>query len=346
MLRYLFMICIIAICASSTVNASVICNPTKGSVVIEAESTYDTNFLYGPQLDKPGTEGCISRGYLNLNVTTPPEKGDPWYARWIFHVPTDGAYHIWLLDNQFAGKMKWQLNNSPFTDRKNEEEIKTGISSPYDMHTWRRITAAPVQLVKSKNPQKFGIQVEMDGPRAGCFMDAIAIVPAGNTPEGWVKQIDDPVTSSNPTLTIAPMSSVPTIDGIKESEIWDKAASVTLVHSVTAAKTKNATKAWVGYRKEGLYIFAECKMTNPQKLVAKIANHDRNVWEDDCFEVFWGKSDSDFGHLIMILGTNVGFVDVKFNVQIDAILHPLRARFSSRNRFEQGFQVRRPGRWL
>jgi|GEM_PF-6137271 len=299
MLGNLFIICLIAICTSLPVNASVICNPTKGSVVIEAESTYDTNFLYGPQLDKPGTEGCISRGYLNLNVTTPPDKGGPWYARWIFHVPADGAYYIWLLDNPFAGKMKWQLNNSPFIDRKNEEEIKTGISSPYDMHTWRRITAAPVQLIKSNNPQKFGIQVEMDGPRAGCFMDAIAIVPVGRTPDGWVKQIEDPVTSSNPTLTIAPMSSIPTIDGIKEPDIWDKAASVNLVHSVTAAKTKNATKAWIGYRKEGLYIFAECKMANPQKLIAKITNHDGNVWEDDCFEVFWGKPDSDFGHMII-----------------------------------------------
>ncbi|MFA6567313.1 MAG: hypothetical protein WCS96_03805, partial [Victivallales bacterium] len=147
--------CLIAIFASmSQLSASVVCNPGEGSVVIEAEKTYDSNFLYGSYFDKPNTQGCLGRGFLNLNVFNPPAKGGPWYARWTFHVPADGIYHVWLLDYHFAGKMEWQLNNSPFTGRKTEEEIKTGISPQFYMDTWHRITADPgIRLSKSENPQ-------------------------------------------------------------------------------------------------------------------------------------------------------------------------------------------------
>ena len=103
----------------------------------------------------------------------------------------------------------------------------------------------------------------------------------------------------NPVLQITPLVQQPEIDGIREESVWASCAQVRFHRSRTGQVPKKQTTAWVGYREEGLYVFVQCEDNAIDKIANRITDHDGNVWEDDCIEVFWGRDDEDICHVIV-----------------------------------------------
>jgi hypothetical protein len=169
------------------------CYPTDGSVMLEAEYPYSTNFLYGPQVDSSEAEDCLGRGYLNLNVFDLPTDGQPWQAKYVFFVPEDARYHLWVLDQQNAGTMRWSVDGSAFTNRRITGTIPAGFPSARSlgMEKWYRLTQeSGLFLKKSQNPHKLVIEVQPGEANRACYyIDAIALMPIAQAPRGWVREI-------------------------------------------------------------------------------------------------------------------------------------------------------------
>jgi hypothetical protein len=279
------------------------CRVPEGSVLIQAESTFSTNFLYGVQVNRPEAQDCLGESYLNLNHAGLAEGKTDWKADWVFQVPQKGKYHIWLLDNHALGEVQWQINDEPWVEKKVYCKVEAGFKTPraLNMAGWNRITEdSGLVLDVGRNPQKLSIRIRPGNEnRAVYFMDAIAVVPVGQSPKGWVKEVPEPVKESNPSLMIRSLETAPVIDGSFDQTAWKQMAWVNLVDSVSGMPPAKSTKTWVGYRPEGLYLFMECKEPNASDMLTRQTVRDSNVWEDDCIEVFWGTSNAKLGHLIV-----------------------------------------------
>ena len=114
----------------------------------------------------------------------------------------------------------------------------------------------------------------------------------------WAKP-SDRSNLCNPVLRIIPLSKAPKIDGICEDGFWTKNAQLNFKNSKTGEVPKKQTRACMGYREDGLYVFVQCEDNAIDKIAARITNHDGNVWEDDCVEVFWGRGNEDICHIIV-----------------------------------------------
>ena len=79
----------------------------------------------------------------------------------------------------------------------------------------------------------------------------------------------------------------PKIDGYLNEPVWEKGEKITdFVDYQKNNTVTQKTTASVIYDENNLYIAFNCLESNISGLAAKCTEHDKNVWSDDCIEVF------------------------------------------------------------
>ncbi len=107
-------------------------------------------------------------------------------------------------------------------------------------------------------------------------------------------------------LKVPKTTKKPKIDGRFDEEEWKDAAIISGFVTSDGKFTSDNTKAFLSYDNDALYIAFELHDSNIEEIRANETEHDKNVWSDDCVEIFIDPNytrDTYF-HLIMnSLGT-------------------------------------------
>jgi len=89
-----------------------------------------------------------------------------------------------------------------------------------------------------------------------------------------------------PAVAVPKLAKAPEIDGVMDAA-YSKATPVTLKF-ITGGDTKPAaaTTAWVVSTDKELFFFVKCETPDMNDLMANVRDHDGQVWDDDCVELF------------------------------------------------------------
>jgi hypothetical protein len=137
------------------------------------------------------------------------------------------------------------------------------------------------------------------------WVDAVQVVSGekplgymldGFTPEGNRKQ-----SKKVPSISPSAVAKAPVFDGSLADPAWKNAAKMKFV-TITGAKPKEKTDAYLLYDKNNIYVGFRCYDTKMDKVRAKVTKRDGHVWNDDCVELFIGPSGprgdwADYYHL-------------------------------------------------
>lgn len=112
--------------------------------------------------------------------------------------------------------------------------------------------------------------------------------------------------SDVPVARVPAVASAPKVDGVLD-EAYKKGAILKFSLLTGAdAKLKAPTTVYVISTAKELCIFARCETPNPEDLLADIRDHDGQVWNDDCIELFIDPTNQrkKYGHIqINSIGT-------------------------------------------
>ncbi|MBI3922119.1 MAG: carbohydrate binding family 9 domain-containing protein, partial [Armatimonadetes bacterium] len=90
----------------------------------------------------------------------------------------------------------------------------------------------------------------------------------------------------SPTVAPTPFKTPPLIDGKLYDPIWRQGAVVVLTKLGGAQLASQQTFVKVGYDASALYVSFSCLEDQPQKIAASVKQRDRDVFQDDCVELF------------------------------------------------------------
>ncbi len=89
-----------------------------------------------------------------------------------------------------------------------------------------------------------------------------------------------------PAVQVPKLAEAPTIDGIRDAA-YDKATPITLKFITGGYGQPSAkTTAWVVSTDKELIFFVKCESPAMDDLLADVREHDGQVWNDDCIELF------------------------------------------------------------
>jgi len=114
-----------------------------------------------------------------------------------------------------------------------------------------------------------------------------------------------PDEKDKPFAVVLPVEAAPVLDGKISAGEWGEPALDSFYNEDTGKPVDAAvqTHVWLRYDAENLYIAAKLLEPEMEELVEEETEHDGEVWQDDCLEIFLDpqkkKDPADFYHLLI-----------------------------------------------
>ncbi|MCY3752248.1 MAG: carbohydrate binding family 9 domain-containing protein, partial [Gammaproteobacteria bacterium] len=106
-------------------------------------------------------------------------------------------------------------------------------------------------------------------------------------------------------------SEAPKIDGDISDPVWSKATRIDKFYQiipVRGAEPSEITVVYMAYDENNLYFAFDCRVSQPDKILATVMQRDRELWQDDNIRVYLDPYDSSrdaMAFLVNSLGTQM-----------------------------------------
>ena len=105
-----------------------------------------------------------------------------------------------------------------------------------------------------------------------------------------------------PEINVPYVSSPPTIDGVLNDPVWEKAAVISeFVDIATGTPTSPKTTCRIMQDADNLYVAYVCYDPDTSSIIKNTKQHDGTVWQDDCVELFLNPQGDRKGYFHFII---------------------------------------------
>ena len=107
------------------------------------------------------------------------------------------------------------------------------------------------------------------------------------------------------------VNEAPVIDGDISDPVWSKATRIDTFYQtepVQGAKPSEITVVYMAYDENNLYFAFDCRVSQPDRILATVMQRDRELWQDDNIRIYLDPYDSArdaMAFLVNSLGTQM-----------------------------------------